>query len=293
MTKGYHFIAPGSVLVDYGPVHMTIAAWQGGRPQDTAAEAGAKKALRLLTQLAARLDIARQPVERLKAIPKKGLPRVLQRMIQAVARLDEGDFTPMASVAGAFSDMVKETVIAEGADRIIVNNGGDIAFCCGTDKQPVRIGMVSDLNNGKVTHVVDMPAGSGFSPVEGVATSGFGGRSLTKGIASAVTCFAHSSAFADAAATAVANAATCDDPGIERCPAEKVDALTDIRGHLITCRVGELSPPAISRAMAGGLQRARELYDREMIAAVIIFIKNQAGIWPPEFARCVRAYREG
>jgi len=288
VTKGYHFIAPGSVLVDHGPVHMTISAWREGRPEDGAAEAGAKTAIRLLAQLARRLDIARQPVDRLTSAPSRGIPRVLRRMIRAVAQLNQGDVTPMAAVAGAFSDMVKEKVISEGADRVIVNNGGDIALCRGREKQPVRIGMVSDLNDGTVTHVVDLPDCSDGCRVEGVATSGFGGRSLTKGIASAVTCFAHSSALADAAATAVANATTCDHPGIRRCPAEKIDALTDIRGHRVTCRIGKLSPSAISQAMAGGIERARQLHDREMIAAAIIFIQSQAGIWPPEFARFVR-----
>jgi len=192
-------------------------------------------------------------------------------------------------VAGAFSDMVKEKVISEGADRVIVNNGGDIAFCCGRGNPPVRIGMVADLVRGIVTHVVEMPDSRSFSHIEGVATSGFGGRSLTKGIASAVTCFAQSSALADAAATAIANAATCDHPNIERCPAEKLDALTDIPGHWVTCRIGELSPSAISRAMSSGIERARQLYDREIIDAAIIFIQNRAGFWPSKFSSFVRA----
>jgi len=291
-AKEYRLIAPGSVLVDHGPVHMTISAWRDGQPAVTAAGAGAKTAIRLLARLAGRLDIARQPVGQLKSNHPTGMPRVLRRMIQAVAWLNQGDFTPMAAVAGAFADMVMEKVISEDADRVIVNNGGDIAFCRGRGQQPVRIGMVADLAGGMVTHVVDMPASSDFSHVEGVATSGFGGRSLTKGIASAVTCFARRSALADAAATAVANATTCDHPGIERCPAEKLDALTDIPGHLVTCRIGQLSPAAISRAMAGGLKRAQQLYDQKMIAAAIVFIQNQVGVWPPNFARFLQACRD-
>lgn len=285
-------IAPGSVLVDHGPVHMTISAWRNGLPAEDPAEAGAKTALRLLQVLSEYLPFARKSIEQLNLIKLPHIPQVLQRMIHAAAQLNQGDVTPMAAVAGAFSDMVKEQVLSEGADRVIVNNGGDIAFCRGRGKQPVRIGMVADLACGNVTHVVDMPDSGDLSHIEGVATSGFGGRSLTKGIASAVTCFAQSSALADAAATAVANAATCDHPGIERCPAEKIDALTDIQGHLVTCRIGELSPPAISRAMAGAMEHTQLLYDQEMIAAAIVFIQNQVGIWPPKFARFVRACRK-
>ena len=289
MPKEYHIIAPGSVLVDHGPVHMTISAWRDGLPAEDTAETGAKTALQLLQVLSEYLEFARKSMKQLNLIRLPHIPQVLQRMIQAVAQLNQGDVTPMAAVAGAFSDMVKEKVIFEGADRVIVNNGGDIAFCCGRRKQPVRIGMVADLARGIMTHVVDMPDSSDFSHVEGVATSGFGGRSLTKGIASAVTCFAQNSALADAAATAVANAATCEHPGIERCPAENMDALTDIQGHLVTCRIGELSASAISQAMAGGIERAQQLYDQEMIAAAIVFIQNQVGTWPPKFTRFVRA----
>lgn len=286
-------IAPDCVLVDHGPVHMTISAWHpDGRPAENAAGAGAETAIRLLALLAGRLDIARQTVGQLELTRSRDIPQVLRHMIQAVARLNQDDVTPMAAVAGAFSDRVKEKAIAEGADRVIVNNGGDIAFCRGRGEQPVRIGMVADLARGFVTHVIDMPGGSDSSPIEGVATSGFGGRSLTKGVASAVTCFARSSALADAAATSVANAATCDHPGIERCPAERIDALTDIQGHLVTCRIGELSPSAISRAMAGAIKRARQLYDRKVIAAAIVCIQNQVGIWPPDFARFVRACQD-
>ncbi|MDF1593228.1 MAG: hypothetical protein P1P89_17065 [Desulfobacterales bacterium] len=289
MPEGYHIIAPGSVLVDHGPVHMTISAWRNRLPAEDPAVAGAKKALRLLQVLSEHLPIARKPIAQLTAINLPHLPQVLERMIHAAALLNQGDVTPMAAVAGAFSDMVKENVISEGADRVIVNNGGDIAFCRGKSKQPVRIGLVADLARGNVTHVVDLPDSSGLSYIEGVATSGFGGRSLTKGIASAVTCFAKSSALADAAATAVANAATCDHPGIERCSAEMIDALTDIQGHLVTCRIGGLSPQAVSRAVAGAREHARLLYDQEMIAAAIVFIQNQVGIWPPKFARLVQA----
>ena len=174
-AKEYRLIAPGSVLVDHGPVHMTISAWRDGQPADSAAGAGAKTAVRLLARLAGRLDIARQPVGQLKVNRPAGMPRVLQRMVQAVVRLNQDDVTPMAAVAGAFSDMVKEKVISKDADRVIVNNGGDIAFCRGGAKQPLRIGLVADLARGNVTHVVDLPDSSGLSYIEGVATSGFGG----------------------------------------------------------------------------------------------------------------------
>jgi len=114
-----------------------------------------------------------------------------------------------------------------------------------------------------------------------------------KGVASAVSCFAQNSAFADAAATLVANAATCIHPAVEQCPAEQIDPLTDIRGHRVTRRIGALSAEAIGQAMHGGIQCARQLHAHKTIAAAVIYINNQVGIWPPQFARFLRASQSG
>ena len=116
--------------------------------------------------------------------------------------------------------------------------------------------------------------------VEGVATSGLGGRSLTKGVASAVTCLAASCSLADAAATAVANAAYVDDPSVERCPAEELDPLTDIRGHVVVKKVGRLSQAAAQEALKNGLLRAGGLIKAGMITGCVIFVQNQAGRLP-------------
>lgn len=289
VSESFNIIAPGCALVDHGPVHMTISAWSKGIPVDTPAVSGAKKAIELLKSLSGCLDTARQPIDRLSEIKLSGIPTVLQRMIGAVRQLNQGDITPMAAVAGTFSDLVKEEVLSAGADRVIVNNGGDIALCRGRGTHPFRIGIVADLSLGNVTHVAQVQNGKEFSDIEGVATSGYGGRSLTKGVASAVTCFAASSAYADAAATSVANAATCEHPEVKRCPAEKVDALTDIRGHLVVCSVGHLSQEAIQNAMTGAVTRARKLYAQGMIAGALIFVKNEIAIWPNTISSYIKA----
>jgi hypothetical protein len=44
--------------------------------------------------------------------------------------------------------------------------------------------------------------------------------------------------------------------------------------------------------MAGAIEHAKLLYNQEMIDAAIVFIQNQVGIWPPKFARIVRACRK-
>jgi len=268
------------MLVDYGPIHMAISAWTGRKPAAAAAEAGAERAVCLLEELSRHLSLAREPIGALRRRKEKYPADVLERMAAAVRRLNEDDFTPMAAVAGTFSDMVKEAVLDQGADRVIVNNGGDIALRIGRQNTPVKVGIVDDLMEGRVRHVLHIGRTLPLVGVEGIATSGFGGRSLTKGVASAVTCFAASGALADAAATAVANAAVCDHPAVLRCPAEALDALTDLKGQTVTARVGELSPDAVETALDSGLKRARALFEKQVILGAMIFVQKRLAAWP-------------
>ncbi|MCL6612672.1 MAG: UPF0280 family protein [Peptococcaceae bacterium] len=270
-------IQPGKVLVDHGPVTMTIQAGLQGQPFTKAAEAGAGLVPHLLAELVRYLSIARLAVGDLDPAKDSDYPVVLRRMAGSVRMLGEADFTPMAAVAGTFSDLVKEAVVAAGSDRVVVNNGGDIALHLGCGCVPFRVGIISDLAEGRVTHVFDIHPGMG---VGGIATSGLGGRSLTKGVASAVTVVAENGSLADAAATAIANAADCDHPSVERCLAEELDHLTDIRGHLVTRRVGILPRAAVEKALSGGLERARQLCRQGMIMGAVIFVQGRAVMWP-------------
>ncbi|KKM09827.1 hypothetical protein SY88_16675 [Clostridiales bacterium PH28_bin88] len=282
MESLYHrVLRPGKILVDHGPVTMTIEAAVGGNPLTEAAEAGARVAVSLLGELAAHLHVARQAVGQLDPGLDHAYPPVLSRMVAAVRRLGEADFTPMAAVAGSFSDLVKDAAVAAGAGRVVVNNGGDIALHLGDGSQRFRVGIISDLASGQVTHAVDILPGQG---IRGIATSGLGGRSLTKGVASAVTVLAEVGSLADAAATAIANATDCQDPAIERCLAEELDPLTDIRGHLVTRRVGCLGAAAVEAALSRGLERSRRLYQQGMIKGVVLFVQGRARMWPDRLA---------
>ncbi|MDO9065479.1 MAG: UPF0280 family protein, partial [Chloroflexota bacterium] len=212
----YRVLKPGRVLVDHGPMTLTIQASAAGQPHPLAALAGAERALALLDELVPHLGLARRAVSEISELPA-GAPEVLRRMVAAVRVLDEGDFTPMAAVAGAFAEMIAEAVLAAGADRAIVNNGGDIAARAAPGER-IRVGIVSDLASRRCTHYLDLTDG-----MCGVATSGFGGRSLTKGIASAAVAVAASASVADALATALGNATNVAHPAIERCLAEELD----------------------------------------------------------------------
>ena len=65
--------------------------------------------------------------------------------------------------------------------------------------------------------------------VRGIATSGQGGRSLSRGIATSVTVLAHNAAAADVAATLIANAVDLPGhPALTRVPAD--DLLAEYHG---------------------------------------------------------------
>lgn len=281
-TSYYCVLSPGKVLVDHGPVTMTIEAFLGGQPLTGAAVAGAGKVPAMLNQLVEYLPAARRAVAELDPAGDHTYPEVLRRMTLSVRRLEEADFTPMAAVAGTFSDMVKEVVVDAGSDRVIVNNGGDIALHIGSARDPFRVGIISDLAAGRVTHRLNVFPGMG---VGGIATSGLGGRSLTKGVASAVTVVAENGSLADAAATAISNATNCNDPGVERCPAEELDYLTDIRGHLVTRRVGILAGASVEEALLNGVRRARELCWQGMIVGAVVFVQGRVVMWPDKLVQ--------
>src|SRR5690606_11442883 len=122
------------------------------------------------------------------------------------------------AVAGAVADeMLAAMVAGRMLDRAYVNDGGDIAV---------------HLAPGQAMKLAIAGTGHGFSdrvtidsasPVHGIATSGWRGRSFSLGIADAVSVLARSGAEADAAATVIANAVDLPGhPAVKRRPAEEL-----------------------------------------------------------------------
>ena len=270
--KNFSIIRDGLVLVDFGPVTMTLEAEANGLPFTEAAVFGAKKVLEVFDDLVSFINIIRTPMGHMKELPQN-TPWVCKKMIESVSLLEEEDFTPMAAVAGTVSDMAVYAMIAHGADYAIANNGGDIAWQLPNNKnRTLRVGLISDIKSGKTTHKLEI---NPQSPIRGIATSGMGGRSLTRGIASAVTVLAASGSKADAAATAIANACFCNDPAIEQCPAEEIDYGTDIPGLLVTRSVGRMKEESVQAALEAGRTRTAELINKGLILGAIIFVQGK------------------
>jgi ApbE superfamily uncharacterized protein (UPF0280 family) len=259
-------VAPGKAYLDIGPVQMMINASRGNQPIDSEWGEAAGYVERLLAELSPVLAVAKLPVWKIRS--EESLPAILIGMIKAVRRCDDVSLTPMAAVAGAFADAVADYLRERGATRVIVNNGGDIALRLGCSEQ-IRVGIAGSINAPSHTHTLQLDSRSG---IEGIATSGFGGRSFTKGIATAAVVLGTNCRDADACATLIGNHTFSSDPAISQVLAEEIDPNTDLRGHLITAAIGELAPETRAQALANGADKARELFERGLILGAVVFI---------------------
>lgn len=273
--KKYSVIGEGLVFVDHGPVTMTLEAKRNGFPLTEGAIAGAEKAIEVFNDLAVYLEIIRKPVSEINDIPDHA-PEAVKKMVNSVRMLNEPDFTPLAAVAGTVSDLAVEEISKYGSDYAMANNGGDIAWRVNeAGRESIRAALISDIKIGNKTHSLEIKS---FREIRGIATSGMGGRSLTRGIASAVTVLAENSSMADAAATSIANACICDDPAIIQCLAEELDYGTDIKGLLVTKSVDNLKEESVSAAILSGKKRAEDLIECGMIQGAVIFVSGEMAV---------------
>ncbi len=269
-----NILADGSALVSQGPLHMTVAVSEEGNPSPTLAREGAEKALELLKTLADSLSVIKRRSHTIKRV--QGLPSVVQQMIQATQHMEDSYLTPLAAVAGAVSDEVANFLEARDGSRIIVNNGGDIALRLRRD-ETIKVGVRLDVQRRACAHSLIV---AGMTGIGGVATSGFGGRSFTKGLASAAVAIGQSAAYADAAATVLGNSTWVDDPNIDTELAEKLYPDTDIPGQRVVIKVGEIGERKIREAMQNGLKTASLLINKGLIRGGIIALKGRVA-WTP------------
>lgn len=200
---------------------------------------------------------------------------VARRMLAACAPFARQRFiTPMAAVAGAVADELIGAFARPGVRRAFINNGGDIALLLapGTEYRAGIWSRVAVEARFSIRHA---------SPVRGVATSGWRGRSQSLGIADSVTVLAASAAAADAAATLIANAVNSDAPGIVRAPAVQVKDDSDLGARLVTVDVPALPPAAITAALALGRVAAERWRDRGLLHAAALLLQGQVEVVLP------------
>ena len=230
----------------------------------------------VLVELVAEMDLLKQPWCADLPDPKGG---IAQKMCFAVQ--GSGIFvTPMAAVAGAVADEVLEAMLYEAKNqdpcleeiqRMYVNNGGDIAFWLNAGES-FSIGVVDNPGIPELNAKVSL---ANESPVRGIATSGWRGRSMSLGIADAVTVLAKSAADADVAATLIANEVNVDFPGIEKRPASEVKDESDLGMIPVTVHVPDLPEDKISTALERGANTARKFIKAGKITAAYLSLQKQ------------------
>ncbi len=239
--------------LQHGPIDIVAQAW--GAP-DEVRRAYAQAAERfgsILAELVQELPLLRASVGKVKPVPENP---VAIRMSDAVWPHRRTFVTPMAAVAGAVADNVLAAMIAgRRLDRAYVNNGGDIAFHLAPGAR-LTAGIVNRVDAPGLD--ADM-ALNHHRPERGLATSGWRGRSLSFGIADAVTVLAQNAAQADVAATLIANAVNADHPGIIRLPAAQIRDDTDLGKRLVTVAVGALPDSVVDEALDAGAAAAESM----------------------------------
>ncbi len=260
----------GTVIVDRGPMLMSIFVSKGRTPDTTLAKEGARKALEVLETLARFRKLITRNIREIGSVEL--LPAVVKKMVFASRKFEDPTVTPLIAVAGAGADEVADFIFDTGEpSRVIVNNGGDIAIRL-KNQEVVKVGIKTDLSEKAVTHILTVTPARGIG---GVATSGFGGRSFTRGIANAAVAVAKDATLADVAATLVGNAADVEIPAVVKVLAKELYEATDIPDLLVTKSIGHLEKSQIEEALDRGMQKAETLQEKGLILGAFLAIRDQ------------------
>jgi ApbE superfamily uncharacterized protein (UPF0280 family) len=257
--------------LSHGPIDLVLQAFGTPAAVRAAEQAALRRFATILEELCAELPLLRSPSSPTSDHPHGATAR---RMSDAVRPLAAHSFiTPMAAVAGAVADEILAAMTgAASLEKAYVNNGGDIALHLAAGSR-FTLGIVDRVG---APHIAATASLFAESPVRGIATSGWGGRSFSLGIADAVTILARSAAAADAAATLVANAVDLPHhPSVQRRPATDLQPESDLGTRAATTFVGHLEPPAIAKALGQGRRTAEDFAAEGHIIAAALFLKGQ------------------
>ena len=269
-------MADNRLHLQHGPIDLILHVDASEEIRKRLYSTAKKRFSTVLQELVVEMDLLKQPWSADLQDPKGG---IAQKMCFAV-RGSDIFVTPMAAVAGAVADEVLEAMLNEAKNtdpcleeiqRMYVNNGGDIAFWLNAGES-FSIGVVDNPGipepNARVSLAYE-------SPVRGIATSGWRGRSQSLGIADAVTVLAGSAATADAAATLIASDVNVDYPGILKRPASEVKNESDLGMLPVTVDVPPLPFDQISEALKRGAQTAGNFIQTGKIEAAYLSLQKQ------------------
>ncbi len=251
------------VFLDYGPIQMAIDCFVDGVKNSEISCVVANCVLAEFNRLTPFVNMLKEM--RTFKEPNEKLPTVLNKMITGVAKTGYDELNTLGAVAGSFSEYGAEIGGSLGATKVIINNGGDIAIY-NTEETPIKVG-IPFKDGGKMVICIKKE-----DEICGICTSGMSGRSFSKGIATFVSVFADKASVADGCATYIANMTDCDDENIVRCFAEEIDEGTDIRGQVVTVKVGKLSKESKLKAVLNGYTVAEKLYNDGVIKGAVVCV---------------------
>ncbi len=258
----------------HGPIDLILEIFGTGRA--VAYRAAVLRFQTVLQELVEELPKLKKP-----ATPNTQLNGSIARNMQNAVEVHLPEFvTPMAAVAGAVADEIAK-VISKVPDvtKAYVNNGGDVALVMNEAEV-----MVTDIGGGIARATIH---GSGC--VRGVATSGWRGRSLSLGIADAVTVLGSTAALADVAATLIGNEVDLPDhTGIVREMAHSQQIDSDLDCKLVTVEVPVLGREEIATALERGTRFAQTLGVKEGVWGGILVLQGHVSSFgDPSLAQCV------
>jgi len=271
MKAQFVTLPDGRIHFSHGPIDVVVQV-------DATVTISSERAIKIawnrfqnvLEELCSELPLLRSP-ERAKWARLQG--PIAKRMAVAVSSLDTF-ITPMAAVAGAIADELRDLICKEAqVRRAIVNNGGDVSLYLAPGNE-CQIGLVSNPDAGLAGGTLRISADD---DIQGIATSGWRGRSHSLGIADAVTVAAADCAIADAAATIIAN--TIDlpgHPGVRRSPASELSPDSDLGDLFVTTDVQPLSAAEAKMALSRGRSFASKLVTRGVIRSAAMFLCEES-----------------
>jgi ApbE superfamily uncharacterized protein (UPF0280 family) len=149
-------------------------------------------------------------------------PDIVKDMARAAGMVGVG---PMAAVAGAIAEAVGRDLLVYSPE-VTVENGGDI-FISVSQASLIGVYAGESTFTGKIALEINPEQ----TPLGICTSSGTVGHSLSLGAADAVIVLSHSTALADAAATAIGNKVTAD--GDIDLVIEQVKAMPELVGTVI------------------------------------------------------------
>jgi ApbE superfamily uncharacterized protein (UPF0280 family) len=270
----------------HGPIDIVAEGFGSRDAVSRAYRAAAGRFATILAELVEELHLLRRPIGEREPEVRGSVAR---RMVEAVRPHRAHFVTPMAAVAGAVADEVLRAMLGPGGlAKAYVDDGGDIAWHLEPGER-LSAGIVANQDHPTLDGTVALDHAL---PARGLATSGWRGRSLSLGLADAVTVLAHAAAEADAAATLIANAVDVDGAAIRRMPANHLRDDTDLGDLPVTVEVGALPAGSIERALECGARRAHAMRRGGLIFAAILMLQGQVRVVGPPWIRLRAGWRD-